>query len=499
MPTGLKPGKNAERHSKAAATTEELPATKPPVQPAPAKQQSKKITLNFIIVFLSIAAVVLGYALSDGPKVNQVPDSSSSSSSKPSRSTSSSSDDKLTLRQRHEMLQAMPYALDNETQVMGRLEDCELDYVSYLFDEPRTEARPMGVKFRSFYPKYLEMFWDDETPDGTFTGAVKSGGFTATNTYEGHVFFFKTKGKGSKEVARFEMRSSQHLYIIPPIEGEPEPPGFKDAVEESEFMQEFYNRTGSPFLGFYPRSKPALPMWRAEKPGDVHAVKTSKGFYNCDPGADSSCVPDKPLNLAVRVVSTKPRVLVIENLMSEFECKHIVDLGKAVIARSTVGDANSAFQSKTRTSLNGWLNRRVSKVLDHMFSRFADVLGMDDADLQHDRCAEELQVVKYSKGQEYTPHHDFGYTGKPNQRFLTLLMYIDPPKKGGATSFPKAYGGRGMKIKPPMGSAVLFYSMTPDGNADDLSVHAGMPVISGTKWVCNLWVWDPDKDTTGSI
>ena len=59
----------------------------------------------------------------------------------------------------------------------------------------------------------------------------------------------------------------------------------------------------------------------------------------------------------------------------------------------------------------------------------------------------------------YTPHHDFGYTGKPEQRFLTLLLYIEVPAEGGATSFPKAHGGRGMKVKPPRGAGVLFYSM----------------------------------------
>jgi len=296
-------------------------------------------------------------------------------------------------------------------------------------------------------------------------------------------------------VARFQMRDSQHLYIIPPLEGSAPPAGYTDAVEESIFMQEFFNRTGSPFLGFYPRPKPVLHMWRAERPGDIHKVKSTKGFYNCDPLTQTSCLPgNKPLELSLKVVSTKPRVIVIENLMSEFECNHVMGLGKEVVARSTVGDSNTAFQSNTRTSLNGWLARSSSKVLDHMFSRFADVLGLSDEQLQHNRCAEELQVVKYAPGQEYTPHHDFGYSGKPNQRFLTLLMYIHPPKEGGATSFPKAYGGRGLQLRPPMGSAVLFYSMTPDGNADDLSLHAGMPVTSGVKWVCNLWVWDPDKD-----
>ena len=40
---------------------------------------------------------------------------------------------------------------------------------------------------------------------------------------------------------------------------------------------------------------------------------------------------------------------------------------------------------------------------------------------------------------------------------------------------------------------MLFYSMRPDGNGDDLSLHAGEPVRKGVKWICNLWVWDPKR------
>lgn len=31
------------------------------------------------------------------------------------------------------------------------------------------------------------------------------------------------------------------------------------------------------------------------------------------------------------------------------------------------------------------------------------------------------------------------------------------------------------------------------GNGDDLSLHAGEPVVRGRKWVCNLWIWDPKR------
>ena len=41
---------------------------------------------------------------------------------------------------------------------------------------------------------------------------------------------------------------------------------------------------------------------------------------------------------------------------------------------------------------------------------------------------------------------------------------------------------------------VIFYMKNPDGNLDDLSQHAAMPVVEGEKWFMNLWSWDPIRD-----
>ena len=40
-------------------------------------------------------------------------------------------------------------------------------------------------------------------------------------------------------------------------------------------------------------------------------------------------------------------------------------------------------------------------------------------------------------------------------------------------------------------AGVLFYNLDSTGNADELSLHGGLPVEQGTKWLANLWLWDP--------
>jgi prolyl 4-hydroxylase len=43
-------------------------------------------------------------------------------------------------------------------------------------------------------------------------------------------------------------------------------------------------------------------------------------------------------------------------------------------------------------------------------------------------------------------------------------------------------------VTPEKGKAMIFYMYLPDGNLDDLSQHAALPVLEGEKYFANLWV-----------
>ena len=76
--------------------------------------------------------------------------------------------------------------------------------------------------------------------------------------------------------------------------------------------------------------------------------------------------------------------------------------------------------------------------------------------------------------------------GYPESRYITLLFYLNDqasPNAGGETSFPKAANGRGIKVHPGKGSAVMFYNLLEDGNADELTLHSATPVVEGEKWL----------------
>ena len=48
---------------------------------------------------------------------------------------------------------------------------------------------------------------------------------------------------------------------------------------------------------------------------------------------------------------------------------------------------------------------------------------------------------------------------------------------------------QGIKYPPIAGNAVLFYSLRPNGELEEHSMHGGCPVLEGEKWGANLWLW----------
>ncbi|ETO19597.1 hypothetical protein RFI_17634 [Reticulomyxa filosa] len=78
-------------------------------------------------------------------------------------------------------------------------------------------------------------------------------------------------------------------------------------------------------------------------------------------------------------------------------------------------------------------------------------------------------------------------------------MYLNDVIEGGQTSFPLADNSCNrylnlsddlFRIHPGKNNAVFFYNLLGDGNVDEKTLHAAMPVIQGEKYMTNLWIWD---------
>lgn len=255
------------------------------------------------------------------------------------------------------------------------------------------------------------------------------------------------------------------------------------------FARDYTVTSKRTWLANFPRQFPMHYMHPAQYIGQEHAVG----------------------DWTLKVASVTPRVFTIENFLTPQECQEIVRLGvDKGLKSSTLHSSAMARETNdttTRSSSNTWLARDTSSLTEDLYRRAAQLTNIDpdlfqkfhETSSQHHSIAESLQIVRYRKGEEYTPHHDFVSPSINDRfqgtRFATLLIYLNTVEDGGETRFPRAvnnYNSEGLEVSPKAGTAVLFYNMLEDGNMDDLSQHGSNKVLGNTnKWIANLWIWDP--------
>jgi prolyl 4-hydroxylase len=64
----------------------------------------------------------------------------------------------------------------------------------------------------------------------------------------------------------------------------------------------------------------------------------------------------------------------------------------------------------------------------------------------------------------------------------SLVMYLNTPTRGGATTFPDV----NFEVGPVKGNAVFFSYDRPHPMTRTL--HGGAPVLEGEKWVATKWL-----------
>ncbi len=190
----------------------------------------------------------------------------------------------------------------------------------------------------------------------------------------------------------------------------------------------------------------------------------------------------------------KPYVALIENFLSDTECDMLIELSRPRLAPSTVinydaekGSSNTGKTIKERSSQGMFFRRSEQLLISEIEERISKLTHWPVI------YGEGIQVLNYLPGGEYKAHHDYfdlERLGRPtepqlgHQRVGTLIMYLNEPVAGGGTEMTDIK----FTAVPKKGAALFFNYPTPDTTT--LTLHAGLPVLEGEKWIATKWLRD---------
>ncbi|MEN1959287.1 2OG-Fe(II) oxygenase [Luteimonas sp. MJ246] len=182
-----------------------------------------------------------------------------------------------------------------------------------------------------------------------------------------------------------------------------------------------------------------------------------------------------------------PRVVVFGSVLSDAECDALVEMGRQRLRPSAVfnPDTGADESHEARSSEGTFFSRGENALCARIERRLAALV---DWPLEN---GEGLQLLRYGPGAQYRPHYDYFDPDRPGahvalsrggQRVASIVMYLNTPDCGGATTFPDAR----FEVAAVKGNAVFFAYDRPHPMTG--SLHGGAPVIEGEKWVATKWL-----------
>ena len=150
---------------------------------------------------------------------------------------------------------------------------------------------------------------------------------------------------------------------------------------------------------------------------------------------------------------------------------------------STIADPNGDhyFRTSETCDLAG-----DEPAVEDLHARLFALNGIDPAH------GEPLQGQRYEVGQEFKAHTDyFEPTGQDfdkfctvaGQRTWTFMIYLNEVEAGGATRFKVV----DKLFRPETGKLVCWNNHRPDGTLNAATLHHGMKVRKGVKYVITKW------------
>ncbi|GAU94967.1 hypothetical protein RvY_06661-2 [Ramazzottius varieornatus] len=200
----------------------------------------------------------------------------------------------------------------------------------------------------------------------------------------------------------------------------------------------------------------------------------------------------------IEMAYLNPDIFVVHDVLFPSQMEQVKSVAKRKLQRAMVVKPGTTENqaARIRISKNAFLNEDVHPVIAAVNNRIGLVTNLDM------RIAEELQVANYGIGGHYDAHFDHFRTlyeinhkhidGEWGDRMATFLLYMSDVEAGGATVFPRI----NLTLYPAKGSAAFWFNLHKDGLGDERTLHAGCPVLVGSKWISNKWIREKWQDVT---
>jgi len=186
---------------------------------------------------------------------------------------------------------------------------------------------------------------------------------------------------------------------------------------------------------------------------------------------------------AQRLANRQLELIVVRHFLDPAGCAAFCELIDEKRRPSQIADhrGGAGFRTSETCDLDG--NDPLVAAIDR---HLCTALGLDP------RLGEPIQGQRYSPGQEFKPHTDtfnpggedfYRFCADQGQRTWTAMLYLNEPEEGGATRF-KAIG---KSIRPETGKLLAWNNLLPDGGPNPATLHQGMKVRKGTKYILTKW------------
>ncbi len=193
-------------------------------------------------------------------------------------------------------------------------------------------------------------------------------------------------------------------------------------------------------------------------------------------------INDKKLDFQMAAGAYRKDLYTRENFLSPEQCGEIIEQAQRSLRPSKVtSSSGNAQKADFRSSLSAPLSTKTSKIAQQVIEKI-----VQEFKLPSHLYLETLQIVSYETGQEYEPHFDSITKTDGTQRVRSCIIYLNDDFEGGSTFFPEL----ALDVKPKTGSLFSWELLTETKRINRFSLHAGLPVEAGVKYICIISILD---------